>query len=358
MAGSDKSTVKVIKQKHSKRSKKKTSQNKNETQRIIKIYYTNVRSLKNKINELKIMAAAAKPDIIALTETWLHDDIGNSEINIDSYSLIRKDRHRVANSRGGGVAFYIKDNIRVHTLSENDDRSLEMIWLEIATSIKNDPLVIGLYYRAPNINIQDSDVINKSIKDYCTKNTIIIGDFNHPNIDWKTMQPNGDTLCKKFIKTVNDNFLRQLVKNSTRGDNILDLILTNNTDKINDVQVECPLSNSDHNSIVFTVNSDTEKVHQNKRVFIDYENGDYEGMKSYLSDINWADVFNAYNIEDNWKQFKSIINTASDKYIPTRIFTSNSNSIAKKPKWLSSKIDRLIARRNAKWKQFSKKKLR
>ena len=306
-----------------------------------------MRSIKNKLNELKIIASSAKPDIIALTETWLHDDIDNNEVNIDSYTVIRKDRHRVTNSRGDGVAFYIKNNIKIQPLSDNDNRSPEMLWIKIESSVKNEPLVLGLYYRAPNTNMQDSDEINNTIKDYCTKNTIIIGDFNYPNADWKTMQSNGDTLCKRFIKTVNDKFLSQIVKNSTRGENILDLVLTTYADKIQDILVECPLSSSDHNSISFTVDSETDKVHLNNKVFIDYDNGDYEGMKGYLSHINWTDEFKSDNIEENWKQFKSIISLASDKYIP-KIVTPNTSLLIKKPKWLNTKITRLIAKRNAK----------
>ena len=44
-----------------------------------------------------------RPDIICISETKTDDNIHDSDIDIDNYLLVRKDR----NSDGGGVAIYI-----------------------------------------------------------------------------------------------------------------------------------------------------------------------------------------------------------------------------------------------------------
>ena len=44
----------------------------------LKIMYTNARSIVNKIQELKLLAADCSPDVIAITESWTHSAISNN----------------------------------------------------------------------------------------------------------------------------------------------------------------------------------------------------------------------------------------------------------------------------------------
>ena len=60
---------------------------------------------------------------------------------------------------------------------------------------------------------------------------MVSGDFNLPGWDWKsnTLKPNTQyiNIHHKFTDILDDNGLNQLVEKPTRGDNILDLIVTN-----------------------------------------------------------------------------------------------------------------------------------
>ena len=68
-------------------------------QKWLKVIYSNVRSILNKIDELKAVAASYHPNIIALSETWLYDLVPDSLISIDGYNMFRCDR----SGRRGGV---------------------------------------------------------------------------------------------------------------------------------------------------------------------------------------------------------------------------------------------------------------
>lgn len=46
----------------------------------------------NKTDKLEEILLAFAPDILVITETWLHASIHDSEIIPDGYSLLRKDR--------------------------------------------------------------------------------------------------------------------------------------------------------------------------------------------------------------------------------------------------------------------------
>uniref|UniRef100_A0A452I138 B30.2/SPRY domain-containing protein n=1 Tax=Gopherus agassizii TaxID=38772 RepID=A0A452I138_9SAUR len=57
------------------------------------------------------------------------------------------------------------------------------------------------------------------------KNPIIVGDFNYPHIDWEHFT-SGRNAEIKFLDTLNDYFMEQLVREPTRGEATLDLILS------------------------------------------------------------------------------------------------------------------------------------
>ena len=50
-------------------------------------FYTNTRSLLLQIDELRLMAATDRPDIIAIAETWLDSSVKDCEVSISSYLL-------------------------------------------------------------------------------------------------------------------------------------------------------------------------------------------------------------------------------------------------------------------------------
>ena len=64
---------------------------KKELKEYIQILYTNADGLSNKIDELNTSINETFPEIIAICETKLNDDIGN-EAMPKNYTIIRKDR--------------------------------------------------------------------------------------------------------------------------------------------------------------------------------------------------------------------------------------------------------------------------
>ena len=58
---------------------------------------------------------------------------------------------------------------------------------------------------------------------------IIMGDFNHDNIKWDTLQSTG-VEDQTFLCLVQDNFLTQHVLEPTRAARVLDIVLTSQKD--------------------------------------------------------------------------------------------------------------------------------
>ena len=72
---------------------KKNSEAKNKKLDSLKCFYFNARSIMNKIDELELYLTQEKPDIVGITETWTYEDIEDSEICMEGYTLLRKESY-------------------------------------------------------------------------------------------------------------------------------------------------------------------------------------------------------------------------------------------------------------------------
>lgn len=88
--------------------------------------HLNVRSLSNKIDEIRFLIKKINFDILCLTETWLHEKISNTEVKIDGYVLVRRDRGN--GKRGGGVCQFIRDTLFFTERCDLNNDLLEAKW--------------------------------------------------------------------------------------------------------------------------------------------------------------------------------------------------------------------------------------
>jgi hypothetical protein len=95
---------------------------------IPNILLTNIRSLRNKVDELQLVVEHNSADIVSLKETWLSDDILTDEISIPGYNFFRSDRQ---DRLGGGVGIYVKNSIPVKRLFEYETVDRESLWLAL-----------------------------------------------------------------------------------------------------------------------------------------------------------------------------------------------------------------------------------
>jgi hypothetical protein len=159
----------------------------------------------------------------------------------NDYHMVCKDRKN--NERGGGVACCIKNTL---TFSEVEIKGLENYeYLCIELKTFNGILKFCCLYIPPWYSELDKSLLFEKLSVLILKQStpiIIIGDFNEPDIDWN-FPDSTFSLCKFTL----ENGLQQLVKEKTRTDKTLDLLLCSNPEIIETLSVEFPFSNSDHN---------------------------------------------------------------------------------------------------------------
>ena len=173
----------------------------------------NDRSRINKKNELNIMVDDINPHIIGITESWANDDITDAELGLEGYVMFRKDR---MGRRGGGVLQYIKETIPAYEVQLQEEADCnEAIWSNLVTG--HTTVTIGVVCRCPNITKQNNEKIHNAISEVSKGECIIMGDFNHGNIKWDSLQSKW-VEDQTLLCLVQDTFLTQhVLDQSSKG---------------------------------------------------------------------------------------------------------------------------------------------
>ena len=79
---------------------------------------------------------------------------------------------------------------------------------------------------------------------------IIIGDFNHGHIKWKTIESTGSG-DQQFLLSIQDRFLTQRVLEPTSGEIVLYTVLSSQNELVDNIRIHEQLGNSEHNHIHF-----------------------------------------------------------------------------------------------------------
>lgn len=139
----------------------------------LKISHINAQSLYKKIDEFRYIFQNSKIDIICVSETWFRPEICDNVYNLQDYKLYRADRP----SHAGGVAIYVKNNIKCNVINRSGPTDkIEFILLEISNGIEK--LLLGNVYR-PHRNIDLGPLITMLSSISLNYNNILIsGDFN------------------------------------------------------------------------------------------------------------------------------------------------------------------------------------
>ena len=85
-----------------------------------------------------------------------------------------------------------------------------------------------------------------------------------------------------FINVFHENFLKQLVRESTGEDSILDLVLTYRDNLDSNMEIGVKLGTSDHQEILFKIKWDM-KLSLNHVQVPDFRKANYEGLRKHLS---------------------------------------------------------------------------
>jgi exonuclease III len=166
------------------------------------------------MSKVKLLLGKTNTAVLALLETWLSDTVGNGEIAIDGYKIIRKDRDR----HGGGVALYIREGLAYNIRPDLSEGTFEAVWVKIMLP-KTKSFLICMCYRPPRDSAFLSHFENVLSKINPGTDLYILG---HMNI---CLKQGKSCLFKKYSEIMSHFGLSQVIKEATRvGESCLSLL--------------------------------------------------------------------------------------------------------------------------------------
>ena len=185
---------------------------------------------------------------------------------------------------------------------------------------KSQKLLIGAVYRPPSANndiLEYLDVNSFPKMTECgAKSILLIGDFNVHHKDWLSSRTTDN--AGRRTQQLSDNLgLQQIVKDPTRGENILDLAMT---DLPANATTLANIGTSDHNPVLIQLDISASRDKPYKRKVWCYEKANFWDMKGHLSSTDWSTLFKDYDNdpEKTCTKITEVICDAMDAYIPSK----------------------------------------
>ena len=276
-------------------------------------------------------------------------------LNINGYYIndeLRRDRCDTNQGRGGGLLVYIKDGLKV-TPIECDIVYNSYVVFNVkpieqdGESTQN--LNVVLFYRSPNSTENNTQGLINLLNKFKV-NTVFIGDLNLPKIDW--VSGTSDRKGRNVLECINSNCMSQLIDFPTHESrNILDVVITDRTELVFDVNNVGNIGNSDHAAINIELLIKCDRP-ENVIKCRDWCNGDSEGFKTRLADIQWRHHLSNLTGTEVWNKFDSLVQSSLDEFIPVTTLKHKS----KRPLWMNKHCKHACNRKSRLFRVYLKHK--
>ena len=308
----------------------------------------NINRLYSKMDEIRYYLKVYFPvDIYGVVETFLDENVNDSEILINNYNVVRKDR---ICSGGGGILIYVKQYLNYRRIPELELPIIEAIFIELQFS--NGNILVGFIYRPPNnnlVNYSEWLIIMDNLLDKINNTynkVILLGDFNIDLLPTAVQKTS-------WINTFQSYYLNQLIDEPTRitshSKTLLDHIYV-----FEDVNVSksglLSWAISDHNPIYITINKSNyvtnhDKI-KNKHKTISYRklaDVDINTLGPCILDkLNFIDNSKDTNVNDLTSSWTSRVLSIIDTHWPVRTKRIKEHL----PGWLTADIRKLMKERD------------
>ena len=263
--------------------------------RGLKILHQNVNGLVRKIDQIKNFIGNCNKNIhiFGVTESHTNFTIQDSELHIDGYITVRKDR---TTGIGEGVVCYIRDDLKWHRRTDLEQSGIECIWIELFLA-KSSSILISIIYKPQDEN----------------KETIMAGDLNCNYIVTKDHKEIKDTI--KF------NGMKQVITSPTRitltSRTLIDIVVTTHGNYV-DETIVLANSVSDHDLIGIVRKIHIQKYQPRKIFTRDYSKFNVENFKNDLRNLPWERVINTTVFNKGWDIFKELIVSVINIHAPIK----------------------------------------
>ena len=317
------------------------------------------------MSEICYIASSENIAIFGISESDLNSTIFDAEVSIPNYNIFREDR--VSGMKGGGSAFFVKNDFIVEKLDWF--KGSESIALKL--KLPSYDLYVICLYRSPSLKTleQNQKLLSQIalIPSECDNNVIIMGDINLPNVDWNrgiVVCPENSIdvryqiqneyldlfIAKGFSWFVHDHTRIRKVNDAIQK-STLDQVFCNNENIVNSVDMRAPLGKSDHLSILVeikvAVNNDY--IQSNRKNWFKVKP---EFIINNADNINWSYSSRNLSVECMWNEIYRKMLSISDLVPFSTIKLNNRGDVLQKHPWDTSRLVRKRKEKDQAWKAF------
>lgn len=278
--------------------------------------HVNVRSLISSFQLFTDLIVDNDFTVIALSETWLSPNVSSQQLKLTDYDLVRSDRE----SRGGGVAFYVKSNVKYSILDIQylPSHELEQLW--IILKVARLKIAVGCAYRPPNQSITCLDELETVLSNLSLEvdEIMLVGDLN---VDFLRT----DTKLQYLLNILDLFNLKQIINEPTRisdtSSSLIDIICVDKFRNVLDSGTTDLLNVSDHLLVFCDLDMSIEKLPPKKITYRDYQ---YFNINEFAFDanrINWEYISTLHDIDGKVEFLNNAIITLFDIHAPYRTTT-------------------------------------
>ena len=271
---------------------------------------------------LRDQAVANNCLFVGVTETWLTEDVLDSEVNHDfqGYSLLRCDRS--GGRQGGGVCLYLREDLSGDVLATFANSVCELLIVKIHQL----ETIVCVAYRPPDTKHSEFTGLLNCLDETLSSlpspapTVVLMGDFNfsHRSVVWRrseegilvpvvaghreeeTAGGKQDRLqAQHLVDLADKHFLLQEVDKATHLIEVLDLVFTNNCELVSSVVAQDWTSFTDHRLVfVSTSYQSLQEAPLQEDQFLcetgrrysklNFNKAPWDEISSQLDQVNWA----------------------------------------------------------------------
>ena len=193
--------------------------------RCITLLHLNLRGFVSHRGELEArLEQLHYPDFVAITKSLLDASVVSP--NLHKYRLISR-RDRSDGRKGGGIILFARDDVSNQIVHSSTSPSSERTWHTLHTDA--GPVRFGVWYRPPSYGEIDSiDSLADELQENVDNSigTILVGDLNVHHKGWLRLSSGTPPEGKRLFQVCSERGLVECVGCPTRGNHLLDLVLT------------------------------------------------------------------------------------------------------------------------------------
>lgn len=306
------------------------------------IAHINAQSLLSHVDYLSYVFTNKQIHVIGVSESWLKPSLNTSLVALPGYTLYRNDR---IGKGGGGVAAYVRDDIKVKVLEclpGQYRQKTEFMFLELRFS--RDKVLFGVVYKPPLVDPAFSD-FEPVVFDLVSKydHIIITGDHNSDVLSNKAESKN--------IRSLYDTcHLNILPLGPTHHKSVLDLLVTRDIGRVRSHGQCAAPGFSQHDLVHLSYSLKPPKFQQKILTYRNFKNLNMETLKTSASNMPWMDVQYLNNIEEKVNLFNSMLTVLYNEHAP---LVTRRVSHPPAP-WLNEQIKHLMKTRDKIYNKFRK----